>query len=65
VLAGLLASSALTEWMGLHFIFGAFLFGVAMPRDGAALLRTDTSRNLERICSVLLLPVFLSWPACR
>jgi Kef-type K+ transport system membrane component KefB len=58
VLAGLLASSALTEWMGLHFIFGAFLFGVAMPREGAELLRTDISRSLERICSVLLLPVF-------
>jgi K+:H+ antiporter len=58
VLAGLLLSSAMTEWMGLHFIFGAFLFGVAMPRGGAELMRLDISRSLERICSALLLPVF-------
>ena len=22
------------QWMGLHFIFGAFLFGIIMPRPG-------------------------------
>jgi Kef-type K+ transport system membrane component KefB len=58
VLAGLLMSGALTEWMGLHFIFGAFLFGVAMPRDGAEPLRKDIARSLEKFCGVLLLPVF-------
>ncbi|MEU6803808.1 cation:proton antiporter [Streptomyces neyagawaensis] len=34
-LAGLLASAAFTEWIGLHFIFGAFLFGAIMPRRAA------------------------------
>jgi K+:H+ antiporter len=58
VLAGLLMSGAFTEWMGLHFIFGAYLFGVAMPRDGTKPLRKDIVRSLERICGVLLLPVF-------
>ena len=33
VLAGLLLSCYATNWMGLHFIFGAFLFGVVMPRE--------------------------------
>jgi Kef-type K+ transport system membrane component KefB len=58
VLAGLLLSGAFTEWMGLHFIFGAFLFGVAMPREGAESLRHDIKRGLERVSGVLLLPVF-------
>jgi Kef-type K+ transport system membrane component KefB len=36
ILAGVLVSAALTEWMGLHFIFGAFLFGLLLPRTHAA-----------------------------
>ncbi|MCX4474878.1 cation:proton antiporter [Streptomyces cellulosae] len=32
VFSGLLLSCWATEWMGIHFIFGAFLFGTAMPR---------------------------------
>jgi Kef-type K+ transport system membrane component KefB len=32
VLVGLLLSCLATEWLGLHAIFGAFLFGVVMPR---------------------------------
>ena len=36
VLIGLLLSSYATDWMGLKYIFGAFLFGVVMPREGAA-----------------------------
>lgn len=55
VLAGLLASAAATEWMGLHLIFGAFLFGVVMPRNGARGLLHDRVAELN---SVLLLPVF-------
>lgn len=53
-LAGLLLSGAATEWMGLHFIFGAFLFGVVMPREGSAALLD----RLGQLSSVLLLPVF-------
>ncbi|GAB4583809.1 cation:proton antiporter [Nocardia sp. IFM 10818] len=35
VIALLLAvSCAATEWMGLHFAFGAFAFGIAFPRAG-------------------------------
>lgn len=33
VLIGLLACAALAEWIGLHAIFGAFLFGICLPRD--------------------------------
>jgi Kef-type K+ transport system membrane component KefB len=54
VLGGVLLSGAVTEWLGLHLIFGAFLFGLIVPRSGTAQL-------LERITEfngALLLPVF-------
>lgn len=58
VLAGLLVSAALTEWMGLHFIFGAFLFGLVMPRNDGGRLRAETRNRLEHVCSALLLPIY-------
>jgi Kef-type K+ transport system membrane component KefB len=56
VFAGLLLSGAATEWMGLHFIFGAFLFGVVMPRAGG--LRAEIVDRVGQFATVLLLPVF-------
>ncbi|HEX6521256.1 MAG TPA: cation:proton antiporter [Streptosporangiaceae bacterium] len=60
ILVGLLASGVATEWLGLNFIFGAFLFGVIMPADadGAGQLRHDIQERLGRLCMLLLLPVF-------
>jgi Kef-type K+ transport system membrane component KefB len=59
VLAGLLLSSYVTTWMGLKYIFGAFLFGAVMPRDGAGTaLREDILGRLEQISVLVLLPVF-------
>ncbi|HEU5470524.1 MAG TPA: cation:proton antiporter [Actinophytocola sp.] len=56
VLVGLLLSGALTEYFGLHFIFGAFLFGVVMPRG--TLLREDILGPVEQVSMTLLLPVY-------
>ncbi|CAL9564047.1 Na(+)_H(+)-K(+) antiporter GerN [Actinosynnema sp. ALI-1.44] len=56
VLVGLLVWSALAEWMGLHFIFGAFLFGLVMPRDPE--LRAGVTAPVEQVGKVLLLPVY-------
>ena len=59
VLVGLLLSSYATDWMGVKYIFGAFLFGVIMPRDGAAAaLREDILGRLEQVSVLVLLPVF-------
>jgi Kef-type K+ transport system membrane component KefB len=55
---GLLLSAEATHWMGLHAIFGAFLFGAVMPRGGASALRERALPWVERIAAVLLLPVF-------
>jgi Kef-type K+ transport system membrane component KefB len=57
VLAGLLISGGLTEWFGLHVIFGAFLFGIVMPRDDDR-LRAEVLERVGPVTSVLLLPVF-------
>jgi Kef-type K+ transport system membrane component KefB len=58
VLVMVLMSGAVTEWIGLHFIFGAFLAGVVMPREIAAAARKEIVDNLGGLTSVLLLPVF-------
>jgi hypothetical protein len=58
VLLGLLGSAAMTDYLGIHFIFGAFLFGAAMPREGATRLRHEILVRLEQISVLLLLPVF-------
>jgi Kef-type K+ transport system membrane component KefB len=58
VLAGLLLSCYATNWMGLHFIFGAFLFGVVMPRDNVLGLREEILTRLEEISVLVLLPLY-------
>jgi Kef-type K+ transport system membrane component KefB len=58
VLVGILASAWVTEEIGIHFIFGAFVFGVVMPREGAAALNHAIIDRLEQVSVLLLLPVF-------
>jgi len=57
VLAMLLLSSYATDWMGVKFIFGAFIFGIVMPRDEPA-LREAILERLEQVSVLVLLPVF-------
>ncbi|MFG2168871.1 cation:proton antiporter [Micromonospora chersina] len=58
VFVGALLSGAATEWMGLHFLFGTFLFGVLIPREGTRRLRHGIVDSTERLNGALLLPVF-------
>jgi Kef-type K+ transport system membrane component KefB len=58
VLAGLLLSAYATNWMGLHFIFGAFLFGVVMPRENVLGLREEILERLLQISVLVLLPIY-------
>lgn len=57
LVAGVFLSSYATTWIGIHAIFGAFLFGIIMPREPADLIQVGLRRPLESI-SRLLLPVF-------
>ncbi len=55
---GALGCAAFTEWLQLHAIFGAFLFGACIPRDDR-LLETLVER-LEHVAVIVLLPVFFA-----
>jgi Kef-type K+ transport system membrane component KefB len=57
VLVLLLLSGWATDWMGVKFIFGAFILGIVMPRDVPA-LREAILERLEQVSVILLLPVF-------
>ncbi|MER8071067.1 cation:proton antiporter [Streptomyces sp. NPDC094034] len=57
VLIGVLLSAAATEAMGMHFIFGAFLFGTIMPREKTLALRTEIHDRTGQV-TALLLPVY-------
>ena len=58
LLIGACAMAAATEWLGLHPVFGAFLFGACLPRDDR-LLDTLVER-LEHVAVLLLMPVFFA-----
>ncbi|UNK56499.1 cation:proton antiporter [Pseudoxanthomonas daejeonensis] len=55
ILVGVLGCAAFAEWIGLHAVFGAFLFGVALPRDDRLL--SFLARRIEPVAIVLLMPV--------
>jgi Kef-type K+ transport system membrane component KefB len=56
LLAGTLLSALTTEWIGIHIIFGAFLFGVVIPRNSTRLL--ELTGRLETFTVAFLLPLF-------
>jgi Kef-type K+ transport system membrane component KefB len=58
LLLGVFGCAAATEWLGLHAVFGAFLFGASLPRDDR-LLRCLVER-LEYLAIVLLMPIFFA-----
>ncbi|QNI32666.1 cation:proton antiporter [Alloacidobacterium dinghuense] len=63
VIAGLLASAAATQWIGVHPLFGAFLAGVCFPR--VPHWQHAIRARLDMITSVLLLPLFFALTGLR
>jgi Kef-type K+ transport system membrane component KefB len=58
VLVGFLLCSYVTDRIGIHSIFGAFVFGVVMPRENSRALFLEILEKLEQVSVLLLLPVF-------
>lgn len=58
LLSGALLSGAVTEWIGVHLIFGAFLWGLAMPRH--APLHQVMEERLQAVVVQLMLPLFFA-----
>jgi Kef-type K+ transport system membrane component KefB len=56
VLAGALISAWITDMIGIHAIFGAFIFGVILPHNDGFV--RDVIGRLEQVSVLLLLPVF-------
>lgn len=63
VLVGLLASALATSAIGIHALFGAFLFGAIIPHDSR--LARQVTERLEDVTVVLLLPAFFAFVGMR
>jgi Kef-type K+ transport system membrane component KefB len=57
-LAGVLASGFATDLIGIHAIFGAFVFGLTVPKEGAFAGRVTA--RVEDLVSELLLPLYFA-----
>lgn len=60
---GVVASALITELIGIHLIFGAFLLGAVMPKD-AGLVR-EIAQKTEDFVLTFLLPVFFAYSGLR
>ncbi len=60
---GVLASALITEWIGIHLIFGAFLLGAVMPKN--ANLARELAEKTEDFVLIFLLPVFFAYSGLR
>ena len=63
VLAVMLSSALVTEIIGIHALFGAFVAGAIMPAGGT--FRTVLRDRLESVSSVFLLPLFFAYTGLR
>lgn len=59
----MLVSALTTDAIGIHAVFGAFLFGAAIPHGGS-FARTMIAR-LDQTTTVLLLPAFFAFAGMR
>jgi Kef-type K+ transport system membrane component KefB len=58
-----LASALITERLGIHLIFGAFLVGVVMPKDNT--FSRHIQERFESLTVVLLLPLYFAFSGLR
>jgi Kef-type K+ transport system membrane component KefB len=63
VLILVLCSSSVTEWLGVHALFGAFVMGAIMPRDNG--ITGKLIVRLEDFTIVMLLPLFFVFTGLR
>ncbi|MBX3464162.1 MAG: cation:proton antiporter [Planctomycetes bacterium] len=63
VFVALLVCGAITEFIGIHALFGSFLFGVVMRHEGR--LADQVRARTEDLVVVLLLPAFFAYTGMR
>jgi Kef-type K+ transport system membrane component KefB/nucleotide-binding universal stress UspA family protein len=59
----LLTSAWATELIGIHALFGAFMMGAIIPKEGG--LAEALAEKLEDVAVVLLLPLFFAYSGLR
>ena len=57
------ASALITELIGIHLIFGAFLLGAVMPKNAG--LTREIAEKTEDFVLIFLLPVFFAYSGLR
>jgi Kef-type K+ transport system membrane component KefB/nucleotide-binding universal stress UspA family protein len=60
---GVVLSALITEYIGIHLIFGAFLIGAAMPKDSGFV--REIAEKTEDFILIFLLPVFFAYSGLR
>jgi Kef-type K+ transport system membrane component KefB len=63
VLVGALTAALASEAIGIHAVFGAFLFGALIPHDSR--LAGHVRQRLTDVVSALLLPAFFAFTGLR
>jgi nucleotide-binding universal stress UspA family protein len=58
-----LISACITQWIGIHALFGAFLMGAMMPK-GTRFVR-EVTEKMEDYTVILLLPIFFAYSGLR
>jgi Kef-type K+ transport system membrane component KefB len=63
IVVAILASALITDEIGIHAIFGAFILGAIIPHDSPV---ADELRNkLEDLVTILLMPAFFAYTGVR
>ena len=63
MLLTMVGSAWITEWLGVHALFGAFLAGVALPKWPDFV--SEVSAKLEGVTIAILLPIFFASTGLR
>jgi Kef-type K+ transport system membrane component KefB len=63
VLLLLVISAGVTEAIGIHALFGAFLFGACLPKQGG--FAKALAEKLESVAVLLLMPLFFAYSGIR
>ncbi len=58
LLIGTFASAYITDWLGVHAVFGAFVFGACLPRDDRLL--AALIERIEYVAILVLMPIFFA-----
>jgi Kef-type K+ transport system membrane component KefB len=63
LMCSLLVSAIVTEWIGIHALFGSFLVGALIPSESR--LAQRTTEQLDNLVGVLFLPIFFAFTGLR